>query len=146
MRRARTDYLVVHCSATPPHMDIGRDEIDSWHRERGFSRIGYHYVIRRTGEIEAGRQGGSPGAHVKGYNAHALGICLVGGTDSDGEPEDNFNFLQMDALWGLLRGLKQAYPEAEILGHRDFPDVHKACPSFSVRTWMAQRTQAEEEK
>ncbi len=134
--RRLTEYLVVHCSATPPEMDIGREEIDSWHRERGWSMIGYHYVIRRNGTIEPGRRGGFSGAHVKGYNTRSIGICMVGGVGiGTAKPENNFTDLQFATLRSLLTGLKQAYPDATIQGHRDFQDVYKACPSFDVTSW-----------
>ena len=61
-------YLVVHCAATPPEMDIGAKEIDLWHRQRGWSGIGYHFVIRRDGRVEAGRPLDRPGAHAQGFN------------------------------------------------------------------------------
>ncbi|MDY5680570.1 hypothetical protein ACQRAV_05265 [Segatella copri] len=37
----------------------------------------------------------------------------------------------------LLKSLCTDYPEAEILGHRDLPGVHKECPSFNVKKWLS---------
>jgi len=136
--RARTDYLVVHCSATKPNQDIGATEIDRWHRERGFLRIGYHFVIRRNGAIETGRNVDQPGAHAEGFNNCSVGICLVGGSDANDptKAEDNFTPEQYETLKSLLLDLKRKYPSAEILGHRDLPKVKKACPAFDVREWV----------
>ena len=127
------DWLVIHCAATPPDMDIGVFEIRQWHMRRGWSDIGYHYVIRRDGAIEKGRSDTAPGAHAAGYNMNSLGICLVGGLkQGTSKAEDNFTDAQFEALVSLLKTLKVRYPLAEYLGHRDLPGVRKACPSFDV--------------
>ena len=132
------EYIAIHCSATPPSMDIGVPEISRWHRERGFRTIGYHVVIRRDGTVEYGRNFGMIGAHVKGYNSKSLGVCLVGGVDSDMEAEDNFTDEQFSSLDRVLTALQGLFPDAVIQGHRDFPNVHKACPSFNVKEWLDQ--------
>lgn len=143
-------YLVVHCSATPPNMDIGRKEIDLWHRQRSFFMIGYHLVIRRDGTVETGRPIDQPGAHAVGFNDVSRAVCLVGGVKADdknkngkiedGElvPENNFTPAQFAALEKVLREWKQAFPLAQVVGHRDLPSKHaqlKACPSFDVQAW-----------
>ena len=133
--RTSTDYIVIHCSATPPSMDIGRKEVDRWHRERGFFCIGYHVVIRRDGSVEEGRPLMEPGAHVQGINDRSVGICMVGGVAKDGKtPEANFTPEQWDALKVLLKELKEKFPAAAIKGHNEF--ANKACPSFSVQDWL----------
>jgi N-acetyl-anhydromuramyl-L-alanine amidase AmpD len=130
------DYIVVHCSATPEYMNIGVEEIRRWHRQRGWMDVGYHYIIRRDGTIEIGRPNTAPGAHARGFNHVSLGICLVGGVESDKKAaERNYTHAQWDALGSLIADLYEMYPEAEILGHRDLPKVNKDCPSFDVRAW-----------
>jgi hypothetical protein len=136
MNRTETDYLVVHCSATPPSMDIGAEKIDEWHKERGWDGIGYHFVIRRDGLVELGRPLEAVGAHVRGYNYLSVGICMIGGVNESGESEDNFLPAQSNALLMTLTFLRQIYPTAEIRGHRDFPEVDKDCPSFDVQEWI----------
>ncbi len=137
-KRKETKYIAVHCAATPAGMDIGVKEIDRWHRQKGFLKVGYHFVIRRTGQIELGRDEDEIGAHVQGYNAVSIGVCLVGGVDADdvSKAENNFTEEQFSTLRTLLERLQIQYPDAEVLGHRDFPDVAKACPSFDVRAWL----------
>jgi N-acetylmuramoyl-L-alanine amidase len=137
-KRKETKYIAVHCAATPAGMDIGVKEIDRWHRQKGFLKVGYHFVIRRTGQIELGRDEDEIGAHVQGYNAVSIGVCLVGGVDADdvSKAENNFTKEQFSTLRTLLERLQIQYPDAEVLGHRDFPDVAKACPSFDVRAWL----------
>ncbi|MGW8706069.1 N-acetylmuramoyl-L-alanine amidase [Brevundimonas sp. NPDC055814] len=147
-------YLVVHCAATPPARDIGVKEIRAMHLQRGFRDVGYHYVIRRDGRIDKGRPDNVAGAHVSGFNSISLGVCLVGGVDAKGKPEDNFTPAQYAALAQLLRQLTSSHPAAQILGHRDLsPDKNgdgkitpnewlKACPCFDVRTWWAREQAA----
>ena len=131
-------FLVIHCSATPKSLEIGAYEIDKMHRlERGFDRIGYHWVIKRDGTIEKGREEKEIGAHAYGYNKGSLGICLVGGLSDLNEPENNFTPNQFESLYRLLKQLKENYPDAKILGHRDLPNVQKQCPCFDVIPWWS---------
>ena len=128
--RRRTDRIVIHCADTPAHMDIGAEEIRAWHRLRGFSDVGYHFVIRRNGEVERGRPENAVGAHVQGWNSRSVGICLVGG-----KPEANFTPAQWESLERLVRDLQRRYPAAEVAGHRDL-NSGKRCPCFDVRVWL----------
>lgn len=138
-QRRTTKYIVLHCSATRPNQDVGVKEIRDWHvRGNGWSDVGYHYVIRRSGKIEKGRDENQIGSHVAGHNSNTIGVCLVGGIAATGKgwpPENNFTPAQWDALGNLLSDLTRRYPGASILGHRDFPGVNKACPSFDARAW-----------
>jgi len=135
--RKSTKYLVVHCSATRPALDVGAKEIRQWHKNQGWEDIGYHYVIRRNGKIEVGRDERMIGAHVARYNATSIGICMVGGVKQDNYTiaENNFTKEQFASLRALLAGLVEKYPGAKVLGHRDFPGVAKACPSFDAIVW-----------
>lgn len=130
-------YLVIHCSATKSTMDIGAKEIKSWHvGGNKWTDIGYHHVIRRNGVIEAGRPIEKPGAHVSGFNSNSIGICLVGGVDAKGKPEENYTGDQWSSLKKLVTEYHARYPKAEILGHRDFAGVKKACPVFDTKAWV----------
>lgn len=132
------EFLVIHCSAIQGSLEIGANEIDKHHRsERGFDRIGYHYVIKQDGTIEKGREEKEIGAHAFGFNKGSLGICLVGGVDDLNEPKNNFTKIQFDSLYRLLNQLKEKYPDAKILGHRDLPNVQKRCPCFDVMRWWS---------
>ena len=130
------DTIVVHCAATRPSQDIGATEIDGWHRQRGFSSIGYHAVIRRNGKLEQGRAPYQQGAHAKGHNSNSVGVCLVGGISEDGAPRDNFTPAQYNALKHYLDEVQRWYGPLNIIGHRDIPGVSKACPSFDVAAWL----------
>lgn len=135
--RKETQYIVVHCSATKPSMDVGVKEITGWHKQRGFLDIGYHKVIRRNGAVEDGRDVDAVGAHVEGYNEVSVGVCLVGGVP-EGNPngfEANFTSAQMDSLKVVLKQLKELYPAAKVIGHHTL-NKGKACPSFDVSNWL----------
>ena len=116
-------------------MDIGAELIREWHLARGWKDIGYHRVIKRNGIIENGRDFETVGAHVAGYNSDSIGICLVGGIDKNGTPEDNFTPEQHTALMAEIIRIRKLYPDIMICGHRDL-DPNKACPSFDVREWL----------
>jgi N-acetylmuramoyl-L-alanine amidase len=136
MRRNRTDLIVIHCAATPPDMDIGVKEIRQWHEAKGWSDVGYHYVIRRNGSIETGRDKMDVGAHALGFNANSIAICLVGGEHPvSAEADCNFTSAQWMELHMLVGVLKSEFLHAKVIGHRDLTGVTKACPCFDVGAW-----------
>jgi N-acetylmuramoyl-L-alanine amidase len=125
-------YIIIHCSDTPPDMDIGYNEIREWHIARGFNGCGYHYIIRRNGTVEAGRSEYEVGSHVKGYNDNSIGICLVGGKTGRTDDITNFTPEQIISAKQLCYKLKIKYNTAKIMGHRDFTD-EKTCPNFDIK-------------
>lgn len=141
MVRRSSELIVIHCSATRPSMDVGRDEIDAWHRHRGFFGIGYHYVIRRDGSIEPGRDEDKAGAHARGFNHKSLAVALVGGVTEDDITiaENNFTEEQFVSLGQLVKGLQHKYPEAKVVGHNELEGVIKECPSFDVQEWLSRQ-------
>jgi len=129
--RKRTDFIVVHCADTPAKMNIGASEIRTWHKERGWKDIGYHFVIRRNGEIERGRHHSHVGAHVLGYNRVSLGICMVG-------RETNYTDAQWKSLAYLVGRAAEYYVGAKVVGHCDLEPVKKKfCPGFDAKAWWA---------
>ena len=121
--------LVIHCSAVRPDQTSSAAQIDTWHRRDRHYKfgIGYHYVVRRDGQIEPGRPEWMVGAHCKNHNAHSLGICYEGGLDARGQPADTRTLEQKLAMVQLLEMLHRRYPKALIVGHHDL-NPHKACP------------------
>ena len=124
--------IIIHCSATPRGVHHTVTDIDSWHRQRGFNKIGYHYVIYLDGSIHKGRPVEEIGAHCLGHNAHSIGVCYIGGLDEGFAPCDTRTPQQRKALRELVVQLQQQYPGATVHGHNEFAD--KACPCFRVRT------------
>lgn len=132
--------IIVHCSLTRPDQDIGAEEITRWHvNENGWSDIGYHYVIRRDGTLEAGRPLSREGAHCKGNNDDSIGICLVGGrklylATKESMHEFNYNIEQLSTLQSIIKILNDTFGPLRVSGDRDWhPD--KWCPGFDVRAW-----------
>lgn len=136
----RVDLIVLHASATFPSMDVGAEWIDRIHRERGFKKIGYHYVIKRDGTIEKGREEWEIGAHALGWNKDSLGVCLIGGLkEGTKQSENNFTQAQWDALYELLTKLHTKYPDADIKGHNELPNhTSRGCPCFDSKSYVAE--------
>lgn len=153
MKPENIDAIVIHCSATREGVDVRAADIDRWHKEKGWQRIGYNYVIDLDGTVEEGRPLTMAGAHCadkglsgRSYNLHSIGICYIGGVDRNGKPKDTRTYAQKFALNRLVWELFDKYPNiVEIVGHRDCsPDRNgdgkitqnewvKACPCFDVR-------------
>jgi N-acetylmuramoyl-L-alanine amidase len=127
------NYIVIHCAATKPSMDVPIERVRKWHLDRGWSDIGYHYYITRDGKINKGRDLSIIGAHVSGYNKNSIGICYEGGINEKGDPEDNRTDEQKKSLLKVVKVLKFVFKNAVVQGHRDFPNVKKACPSFDAK-------------
>lgn len=139
-------FVVLHCAATPAHLDIGATEIRHWHTApkpvgNGWRHIGYHFIIRRSGIIEIGLALRTQGIHVAGHNYHSVGVCLVGGARDgqnapgfQGVPEANFVTQQLESLRDLSRTLLRICCNAVLVGHNEL-DPSKPCPSFDVRQW-----------
>ena len=132
--RNKTDYIVVHCAATNPSMDIGADTIRDWHvNGNGWRDIGYHLVIKRNGDVEKGRDINDSGAHAAGYNYKSSGLWLVGGLAEDNSAEDNFTAQQWTSLLATVKELEVDFPNAKVIGHNEISE--KECPSFDVQKW-----------
>lgn len=124
--------IIVHCSATDEGRDFTVEDIRRWHKQQGWSDIGYHYVIGRHGEKWTGRDVDVSGAHCEGHNRNSIGVCYIGGLDAAGKKAKDTRTLQQKAVMlSLLTDLKRLYPQAKIYGHRDF--AHKDCPSFDAK-------------
>ena len=126
--------IIIHCSATRegtryPFAKCRHDHIAN----RRFKDIGYHYYIDREGVIWPGRPEQEVGAHCRNHNKHSIGVCYEGGLDRRGKPDDTRTQAQKRAMEVLLSDLKERYPKALVLGHRDLNPA-KDCPSFDVRS------------
>lgn len=147
----KINEIIIHCTATAEGKDFTVGQIRRWHTTpvaqggRGFSDIGYHYVVYRDGSVHTGRNINVIGAHCKGHNSHSIGIVYVGGCAADGKTaKDTRTNAQKAALEITLRKLRTHYPSAKIIGHRDTsPDLDgdglvepnewiKLCPSFDA--------------
>ena len=137
--------IVVHCSATKENKDYTSADIKKWHLERGFNDIGYHFIIRLDGTIEIGRQLDKIGAHVSGNNTGTIGICYIGGLNSNGKSKDTTTDKQKESLKNLINLLRGLTNAKKVLGHRDYSkdlnnngivepsEFMKDCPCFDVK-------------
>lgn len=131
--------IVLHCSAVRPGQQSSAKDINDWHKKRvtrngtHWKGIGYHFVVRRDGSIEKGRNLEEVGAHCVGHNRHSIGICYEGGLDASGQADDTRTPEQKKALWKLVETLHGKFPRAVIVGHRDL-NPNRDCPCFDVVT------------
>ena len=123
--------IILHCSATPEGRDVSVNDIRQWHLDKGWSDIGYHYVVELDGTIKEGRPVERQGAHVRGLNKNSIGICYVGGCDEDMKPKDTRTIAQKISLEYLITELMNAHINSTLHGHNEFSS--KACPSFDVQ-------------
>ncbi|MGD1837827.1 MAG: N-acetylmuramoyl-L-alanine amidase [Nitrososphaeraceae archaeon] len=132
----KIDKIIFHCSATIEGQNISAATIKRWHVDgRGWSDIGYHYVIGLDGRIEAGRPVNVKGAHVKGENSSSIGVCYVGGLSKNKRAKDTRTEAQKKSIIKLIKTLKNIYPNATLHGHNEFSN--KSCPCFNVQTEYA---------
>ena len=136
IKREKTDTIVIHCSATPATMDIGVDKIREWHvDDNKWDDVGYHHIITRDGTIEPARPEEMQGAHAPAANYRSVAICMIGGSNSNGDWENNFLDPQWVTLKALLLNLIEKYEIKKIIGHYQVDDK-KECPSFKVPDWL----------
>lgn len=126
----KINEIIVHCTATQDGKNIKVEDINRWHKERGWNMIGYHYVVYLDGTIHQGRSEDQIGAHCLKHNTNSIGVVYVGGLDTEGRPKDTRTEAQKKGLRQILTELKRKYPKATIHSHKDF--APKACPSFDA--------------
>ena len=136
--------LVVHHTDTYENMDTSVEDIDDWHKQRGWSEIGYHFVIRRDGRIQVGRDIEKTGAHARagGFNRKSVGIAFVGGKVGSSRRGGNqrskttFTDKQWEAFDRFLSDWHRVFPNSQILGHNDTDRTHTD-PEFDVAAYVA---------
>lgn len=137
--------IIIHTTATPPDWRAKSktsakvSEVRRWHKERGWSDIGYHHLIDRDGTIAAGRPLERVGAHVKGHNTGTIGVALFGGAGSAATDrfEDNYTPEQDAALRQYIADMQARFGPLKISAHHDY--AAKACPGFNVPRWLARK-------
>lgn len=125
-------HIVVHCTATSPGASV--DSIRRYWRETlKWKSPGYHILVDQFGEAHRLADDSAITNGVAGHNATSLHVSYIGGVDSKNAPKDTRTRQQKETLLRVLREWKRQYPKAIIQGHRDFPGVRKACPSFDAK-------------
>lgn len=144
------NLIVVHCSATRCDRCYTEHDLTTDHLRRGFSGAGYHFYIRKNGDIKPLRPLSLPGAHARGWNDKSIGVCYEGGLDECGRPADTRTPFQRHSLRVLVLLLLKDYPGSRLCGHRDLsPDLNhngeiepeewvKQCPCFDAATILTE--------
>lgn len=128
-------YIVLHCTATHPHATVEAIQ-RYWRDNLKWKSPGYHYIISANGGVKQLADESAITNGVAGYNSASIHVSYIGGIDKAGKPEDTRTPEQIATMKKLVKSLKNKYPTAIIQGHRDFPRVAKACPSFDVKEWL----------
>ncbi|GEP35607.1 hypothetical protein NSZ01_33750 [Nocardioides szechwanensis] len=108
-------------------------------KSRGWSDIGYNYLVDRFGRIWEGRYGGVDrpvvGAHTLGYNDYAFAMSAIGNFDIKKPPAAMVQAYGALFAWKLsLHGVDASSP-SQLVGSKAFPAVNghrdaasTACP------------------
>jgi hypothetical protein len=131
-------FLIIHSSLTSSTQAVTLKDLERKHRMAGKLSIGYHFVITRGGVLETGRPLTQVGQHTPGHNQHSIGICLIGGVDKKGNPQDNYTPQQYKTLEYLLANLSFKFPKAVAVGHNHVSPSNP-CPCFPVMQWLRTR-------
>ena len=128
-KRMATDMIVIHHTGNPYDDDLSAAEIHASHMAQGWAGIGYHYVVRKDGTVEAGRPHWTVGAHAYKENYHTIGIHVCGNFEL-AEPTG----AQIESLAMLLANLCTDYglpiDDDHVVGHRDL--MATACPGTNL--------------
>lgn len=126
-------YIVVHCTASSQKWGVG--DLRAEFKRKGWKNPGYHYAVTADGVIHQMLSEDKVANGVRGYNGVSVHVAYVGGVDMANKlaPIDNRTEAQRKSLLSLLRLLRKRHPSATIQGHRDFPNVAKACPCFDAK-------------
>ena len=122
--------IILHCSATEAGKDFDVDDVRKWHKQRGWSDVGYHFVITLDGKVQMGRSWEMIGSHTQGHNSDSLGVCYIGGV-KNGKAEDTVTPEQDKSIRNLIAALRTIFGPLSLHGHNEF--ANKACPSFKVK-------------
>ena len=130
------DTIILHCTATPAGREITIEEVDRWHRERGFRCVGYHFLVLLDGSVQTGRQLSEVGAHCRNHNLRSVGIAYVGGLNDKGKPADTRTKEQRKVLRALVEYVqdivyRQQGTMPRVVTHHML-DKSKACPCFTL--------------
>lgn len=133
--RRNITRIVLHCTASWQTATI--DGIKADWRARGWTNVGYAYIIMPNGEVVQLASEDVVTNGVKGYNSNSIHVCYIGGIEKVGgkiKSIDNRTDAQKVSLKTIVKELKFKYPKATILGHRDL--AAKDCPCFNVKEWV----------
>lgn len=136
MNRQDVKLIIIHCSATRCDRPFSVESLIATGNAR-FGQPSYHYYIRMDGEVIPTLPENVRGAHARHYNRCSIGVCYEGGLNAKGKADDTRTEAQKKSMLELLKDLREEYPEARIIGHRELPHVAKDCPCFDAASEYA---------
>lgn len=131
----KIDTIILHCSATKETSNYTYSQLEKDHLKRGWVTVGYHYYIRRDGNIIPCRDLDKVGAHCSGHNTSSIGICYEGGLDANGKPKDTRTEEQKESMKKLVKGCMERFglKPKDVYGHYHYSS--KSCPCFDVEEY-----------
>lgn len=138
----KINKIFVHCTASRQTWSV--DALLREFTAKGWHYPGYHWVVEIDGKRTQLMTEDLPSNGVRGHNSDSINIAYMGGISRTGKPIDNRTAEQKQSLRELLQELRQRYPDAKIMGHRDIsPDLNhngkvdsweriKECPCFDA--------------
>ena len=133
-------YIVIHCTDTLPTAEI--EAIQRYWREHlKWESPGYHYIIKKDGEVVQLLDEAKISNGVLGFNKNCINVCYIGGKNKSGKGADTRTKSQQHSLFDLIVELTERYPTAIIKGHGEFPNQGgRTCPNFNVQQWIKDYT------
>lgn len=125
--------IVVHCTDSPDSLDVDAKTIDRWHKERGWTGIGYHWVVRRTGQVEMGRPESEVGSHVFGHNRDTIGVVWSGRSKPEPAQYEALiaKIVDCNVRFGLTAD--DVFGHCELANGKTCPNLHMAKVRADVR-------------
>jgi len=137
--------VVAHWTGTYNNQDIGAEEVHEWHKKRGWSGIGYHYIIRRDGRLQRGRPLNKTGAHAgaNGHNKYSIGVSFTAGYNCPSGTKNANKFISADSITPaqmktfemFLGAFYDEWPGGQVFGHVDTDNKGKVDPGFDVQEY-----------
>lgn len=130
------ERIFIHCTASSN--TATRESILNEFQRRGWRNPGYHYLVEAKGTVHQLLDEKEVSNGVIGYNATAINIAYIGGVNAEGKIADTRTIEQKAAIVHLLLELRERYPKARIMGHRDIWSLNnpqkwkKQCPAFNA--------------
>ena len=135
--------VVVHATDTTRDMYVDYDVLYQWDVPRGFSDVGYHFIILRNGCLQVCRPISITGAHtLKGHNPHSIGIAFVGGLMGNRKQRSvkrsskSYTMEQWNTFDTFMKAFYTVIPGGQAWGHNSIDNTRRSDPHFDVPKYV----------